>query len=753
MAEKKNNYKWTFQNVGGTTRVCIQSGEDIRHLGELDQKMWTVLSCPVEGLETDTASMRYADMDGDGKIHVNDVVKTSQWLCEVLRNPDDLLEAADSIKLTDINTDSEEGQKLHKSAQQILSNLGKEGDIISVADTSDSIAIFAKTRYNGDGIITPASADNDSQREAIEAAIKVTAGVKDRSGEDGVNSEQIEAFYTALAEHQAWLAAKPALPFGDDTDNALAAYNALDAKVRDYFLRNKLAAYSAESTAALDVQTASIEAISADNLTEKTDQIAAYPIARITGNAEIDLAAPVNPAWAAPFATLKAIAFPKAKTLSESDWTQLGAQFAEYTAWLAAKKGECVEALEAELVAKLAKENIKDELLAIVEKDKALEEEANAISTVDRLTHLRRDFFTLLKNFVTLQDFYSPDKDIKAVFQAGTLMIDQRACHLCLRVTDAGAHAAMAPASGMYLIYCDCRSKAKPGVMPIVAAMTVGETGDLMVGKHAIFYDRDGLDWDATITKIVENPISIRQAFWSPYRRMAKWVEDFINKRAAEKDNKVMGDATAKLATEPAPADPNAPKAAQPFDIAKFAGIFAAIGMALGMIGTALVSVAKGFVSLTWWQGILVVLGILLVISGPSMIMAWLKLRKRNIAPLLNANGWAVNASSIVNIPFGATLTEIAKYPIVKLKDPYAKKGLSGWQITLITLLIAALVCCGLWLADVFCNWGLHSPLCEPEPVEEALAENPDEALVEEPAAEAAKETIAEPAQEQTATE
>ena len=724
--------------------MCIQSGEDIRHLGELDQKMWTVLSCPVNGLEINTESLRYTDVDGDGKIHVNDVINTANWLTSVLRNPDDLLRGADSISLNAINPESEDGQKLLKSARQILTDLEKDGDVISVADTSDSLVIFAKTRYNGDGVITEASADTDAQRSAILAAIKVTGGTKDRSGADGVNSEQIEAFYTALADHEAWLAAKPKLPFGDDTDAALAAYNALDAKVRDFFLRNKLAAYSTESTAALDVQTASIEAISADNLTERLEQIAAYPIARVKGEAQLDLSASVNPAWAAPFATLRAIAFDKAKAITEKDWDELGAKFGEYTAWQAAKKGECVETLEAELLEQLAKENVKDELLAIVEKDKALEEEANAIGMVDRLTHLHRDFFALLKNFVTLQDFYSPDTDLKAIFQAGTLIIDQRACHLCMRVADAGAHAAMAPASGMYLIYCDCTSKAKPGVLPIVAAMTVGETGDLMVGKHAIFYDRDGLDWDATITKIVDNPISIRQAFWNPYRRMAKWVEDFINKRAAEKDSKVMDDATAKLSAEPAPADGAAPKAAQPFDIAKFAGIFAAIGMALGMIGTALVSVAKGFVSLTWWQGILVVLGILLLISGPSMIMAWLKLRKRNIAPLLNANGWAVNAASIVNIPFGATLTDTAKFPTLKLKDPYAKKGLAGWQKALITLAVLALLFCGLWLCNAFGRLGweaMRSPLVEPAPVEEVqpAEEDPvaDEVAAVEEAAEA----------------
>lgn len=751
--QAKNNYKWTFQNVGGATRVCIQSGEDIKHLRELDQKMWTVLSCPIKGLEIDEQSMKYIDVDDDGKIHVNDVINTAEWLTTVLRKADDLLKGEDTIMLDAINQDTEDGQKLYRSAKQILSNLGKEADSISVADTSDSIAIFASTRYNGDGVITEASADTEPQKAAILAAVKVTGGVKDRSGVDGVNQEQIEAFYAALADYEAWKAAKPELPYGDDTDAALAAYNALDAKVRDFFLRAKLAAFSTESTAALDVQTANIEAISAQNLTQKADEIAAYPLARVTGKAEIDLTAPVNPAWAAPFEQIKAIAIgAKKKTLAEDDWAAIGAKFADYTAWLAAKKGEAVEVLEAEQIAQLVKDNVKDELLAIVEKDKALEEEANAINMVDRLTHLNRDFFTVLKNFVTLQDFYSPDKNLKAIFQAGTLIIDQRACHLCLRVMDAGAHATMAPASGMYLIYCDCTTKTKPGVMNIVAAMTVGETGDLMIGKHAIFYDRDGLDWDATITKIIDNPISIRQAFWSPYRRMAKWVEDLINKRAAEKDSKVMDDATTKLSTEPAPADGAAPKAAQPFDIAKFAGIFAAIGMALGMIGTALVSVAKGFVSLTWWQGILVVLGILLLISGPSMIMAWLKLRKRNLAPVLNANGWAVNAASIVNIPFGATLTETAKFPTLKLKDPYAKRGLAGWQKALITIAVLGLLFCGLWLGNIFGRMGvqsLWSPLYEPAAVEEAA---PAEEAAEEPAETAEAEApaeAAEPAAEQ----
>jgi hypothetical protein len=388
-----------------------------------------------------------------------------------------------------------------------------------------------------------------------------------------------------------------------------------------------------------------------------------------------------------------------------------------------------VEPLGLELIQQLLQENQKEELLKIVEHDKALAEEANEIGSVDKLLHLYRDFFTLLKNFVTFQDFYSTDKNVKAIFQAGKLVIDQRACHLCIKVTDMAKQNTMAAASGMFLIFCDCVSKQKTEKLQIIAAMTQGDMGDLMVGKNAIFYDRNGLDWDAVVTKIIDNPISISQAFWSPYRRISTWVENLINKRAAEKDSKMMEEATTKLSATPdlKAADAASATPAPPFDIAKFAGIFAALGMALGMIGTALVSVAQGFASLSWWQGILVVVGIVLFISGPSMVMAWLKLRRRNIAPILNANGWAMNASSIVNITFGGTLTEMAHFPKVKMQDPFAKKKMATWKkwlIVLSVLIVLVGVATAIWFyldGKKECTLSAEKP-CLEQVVEEQIA-------------------------------
>ena len=712
ITNKERKYKWEFDNIGGASRVRISKGEDIRHLAELDPKMWTVLSCPVKGLEIDDKSLAYIDNDADGKIRVNDIIATAEWMTGALKNADLLLEGKDNIDIEQF-ADNESGRKLRDSAKQILGNLSKEGSVISLTDTSDSAAIFAQTRFNGDGVITEATAEDADDKAAIAAAVASFGGVADRSGVQGVNAEMIENFYKALADYVAWQESAVEAPFGDGTDAAIEAYNALDAKVKDFFMRSRLAAFSPDSRAALDVQTSRIEAISSENLTGKTDDIAANPIARVTGKAEIDLSEPVNPAWAAQFETVKALIKDK-KTLSEADWAEIGARFAAYTAWKGAKAGAEVEALGLDAVKDFIARNRKEALLSLVAQDSALAEEAANIDMVDKFLHIYRDFARLLRNFVTLNDFYAKDKVVAAIFQSGRLIIDQRECRFCMKVTDMAKHNASAATSGMFLIYCDCTTKTSAEKLNIVAAITVGGIGDLIVGKNAVYYDNAGTEWDAVITKVVDNPISVAQAFWSPYRRMAKAIENLISKNAADKDAKMMADANAKInaapATLPAAAPDGKPAAAPPFDIAKVAGIFAAVGVAVGMIGTALSGLLKGLFALKWWQLLIVFAGIMLLISGPAMVMAWLKLRRRNIAPLLNANGWAVNAASKISIPFGETLTDVAKFPKMKLKDPY-KKGMAGWKKLLISIVCLALVFAALWLFDLLAFINLPSPL------------------------------------------
>ena len=692
---KKNGYDWTFRSIGSSVRVDIRSGEDIRHLGELDRKLWTVLSCPVTGLEFDEKTLALMDGNGDGKLRVDEVIATAEWLCRVLRDPELLISGGDTLAFSDFNTDDEEGARLLASAKQILANLKLEKDSICTADTADNTKIFAETKFNGDGIITPASADDPALAQIVTTITETIGKATDRSGVDGVTAEHIEAFYTACADYAAWQAAatETVLPYGDDTAAALAAVEAVRDKVADYFLRCKLIAFDGNVSGAVDLSAERIAALPDGDLTRFNEEIAACPIARPHEEALLPVGKGINPAWQGAFDSLRTLVldkdFPKQESLSEAEWNGILAKFTPYSAWLAERKGEAVEALGLDRVRTILQEERKEALLALVEADKALEQEALSIEAVDKLLRLHRDFYCFLHNYVAFNDFYS--KEDKAIFQAGRLYIDQRSTDLCIRVDDMGAHAGMAGLSGMYILYCACTSKRLGRSMNIAAVITAGDVDELRVGRNAVFYDRQGVDWDAVVTRIVENPISVPQAFWAPYKKVGRWISDKINKRAAEKDEQSLSGLTTTADSATSTPGGTAATARSSFDIAKFAGIFAAIGMAIAYLIQGLSAIIKGAASLTIWKVLLIIACIMLVISLPSMFIAWRKLRKRDLGPLLNANGWAINAAAYVRSKFGKSLTSIARYPRASAVDPAARRRRRRcWFFFLLLVAIAA---------------------------------------------------------------
>ena len=350
--------------------------------------------------------------------------------------------------------------------------------------------------------------------------------------------------------------------------------------------------------------------------------------------------------------------------------------------------------MDAEALAKLVDSDTRIQLIDLVSKDEAAAVEAALIGDVERLVRYVRDLARLAHNFVAFTDFYTRRE--KASFQAGTLYLDGRSCDLCVKVLDPAKHAALAALSGVYLAYCECT---RPGEkMTIAAAFTAGDSDQLMPGRNGVFYDRQGRDWDATITKIIDHPISIRQAFWTPYKKVVKLVAEQAQKFAAAKAQaademavKAVVQTSDKVTTATSAPKPPPPA---PFDAAKFAGIFAAVGLAIGAIGTALVSVVTGFINLKLWQMPLAIAALMLLISGPAMAMAFFKLRNRNLGPILDANGWAVNTRARINIPFGTALTNIAKLPDGAeraLTDPYGEKA-TPWKTYIALAVLVALI-------------------------------------------------------------
>jgi hypothetical protein len=686
---------WKFFRTGGLDQVALETADDLLSLGELDQKLWVALSCPVKGLELDEQTLALIDSDKDGRIRVRELLEAIRWAAPRLKDPALLLSGRDALPLAAIDDTTAEGKTLLASARQILANLGKAGNApasdaaLTVADASDTAKIFAASAINGDGVIPPSASADPATQALIKDIIATIGAAKDRTGEEGVTAAQTEAFFKELAAYLGWVdqsATKDIAVLGDGTAPACAALKAVRAKVDDYFTRCRLAAFDARATAALNRSEAEYLAIAAKDLRLTADEIAAFPLARIEPNRPLPLLEGVNPAWAAALATLhqNAVAplLGAGKTaLTEADWQALQAKLAAYETWLGTKGGSAVEKLGIARAREILASPARAELEKLLARDKALEPEFKAIGDVARLARYVRDLRTLLHNFVNFADFYSPDR--YAVFQAGTLYLDSRSTELCVRVDGANPLAAMSKA---YIAYCACTRAGSPPIN-IAACFTQGDSDYLFVGRHGVFYDRQGRDWDAVITSIVDNPISIRQAFWSPYKKFVRMIEEQVAKRAAAAD----AEASSKLAGA-AEKTANVDKA-KPVEPPKKVdvGAVAAIGVAIAGAISAL-SLILGYVfGLKAWQYPLVLLGLMLVISGPAMVIAWLKLRQRTLGPILEGNGWAVNGRVKINIPFGSALTDVAKLPANarrSLVDPYEDKEAARQRRNAITLVV-----------------------------------------------------------------
>ena len=604
-----NTHKWRFRRAGGLDQVCLESGADIANLHTLDLKLWVALACPVKGLEFDERTLTLLDSDKDGRVRRAEILEASALLQTHLVSLDPVIRRVDGVKLADLRTDNAEGRAALASAKLILAKNGRpDADTVMFADVADPAKqLFEGTKLNGDGIITPESADEADLADILKDIVAVQGGVTDRNGKPGVDKDRIDAFFTDLAPFAAWAAKGDSSTLSTLGTDA-AAIKALRAGIDDRYAKGLVA---------------------------------------------------------------------------EAEWNATVVRITAHEAWVAAKPATKVAALGGSRARAIIAQNGEARVRALLAADLAKEAETKYIDIVEKLVRLQRDFKLLLENFVSFADFY--DGDGKTIFQPGRLFLDSRECLLCIRVEDAAKHAAMAGLAKCYLAYCDLsRKDAKDGPqkMQICAVFSQGDSDFLMVGRNGLFVDNAGRDWDAHITKIIENPISIREAFWAPYKKLIRLVEEQVAKRAAAADAEAntklqKGADTVANADKAAPAVAAAPKAEKKVDLGTIALISTTITGLVTIFGLILAQ----------WFGMgkympLGVLGLILAISGPSMLIAALKLRQRNLGPILDANGWAMNGRVLVNIPLGTSLTKIAALPAnretVLKSDRFAQKA-SKW--------------------------------------------------------------------------
>jgi hypothetical protein len=701
MPETTAPHRWQFHRVGGLDQVALETADDLRNLHRLDQKLWVALSCPVTGLELDQRTLELLDLDHDGRVRAPELLAALAFCEARLEDLGSLLAGEAALPLSAITARTPEGLALQAAARWVLASLGKPtATSLTPDDVKDLSHVFDEAVVDGDGVVPPEQAGDDAAtRQAIEDALRCVGPVTGRNGRPGLDRPRLAAFLAELAAFQTWQeegAASGALVFGDDTSAAWDAVDVVREKLDDYFARCRLAAMDPRGVSLLNRTEEEYRALAARPLGAGSTELAAFPVARAEAGRALPLGGGVNPAWVEPLRRLRdtavAAAFGGARaSLTEADWAELLVRLAPCQAWMARQPAGRVVLLGPARVRELLAGEAGAAIERLIAEDEELQAVTTAVADVARLVHCHRDLALLLRNFVNFADFYAPGR--AAIFQAGTLYLDGRSCDLCIRVADPAAHAPLAAGSQLFIAYCELH-RTGGQTMKVAACFTRGDSDFLAVGRHGIFYDRQGRDWDATVLRLVENPISLGQAFASPYKKFIRLVEQQVARFAAAKEKESDARLAATAAAVPVVGAP--PVAPVPVDVGRMVGIIAALGVGVGAVATMLGGFVAGFMGLQpWWAKLVAVGGVVGIISGSSMLIAWLKLRQRTLGPLLDATGWAINGRIRVNLPLGTALTDVARLPPGarrSLEDPFEDHGSRQRRRLLFLLLAAALL-------------------------------------------------------------
>ena len=319
-------------------------------------------------------------------------------------------------------------------------------------------------------------------------------------------------------------------------------------------------------------------------------------------------------------------------------WKKVKAAFAPYRAWVAAKP-----VMNAGKLGDLVDE--------------------------ERVLRYKLHLLEFLENFVSMRRLYAADES--ATFQMGTLRIDGKEMSLCFHVASEAAHSALSGKSNCCVLYLKLTRPSEKAERSVCAVVTAGAVAQLYVGRNGVFFDRDGKDWDAVVTKVVENQVSLAEAFWAPWRKLGEGVASTVKKFLGDKQ------AAAQKNVEAGTQNAQAGGAAM-------ASSVAAIGIGVGMMGTAVAAIAAAVKGMGALQIALSIVAIVLVVSLPSVILTWFKLRQRDLGAILNAGGWAINRPMRFSMKRARAFTKCAGNPLI-------------CRVICTVVILAALAAGGIW--------------------------------------------------------
>ncbi|MFP4380619.1 MAG: hypothetical protein ACLFUS_08975 [Candidatus Sumerlaeia bacterium] len=687
-----------FRNYGGHYQLRIEKPEDLQQVAALDEGLWAATSGPANGLQCDPVFLKYMDNDSNGRIRVDEVKTAVDWLLRMMKGYAGIGENRDVLRVEDIDESHAEGQKLRSTVAFILGNLAVEKqDTISLAQVRDSRSILDSSCCNGDGIIPPEAADDPALADFIRLIMDHIGSESDAGGKKGITSGHLQQFLDQARGYLGWIEEGQLLPderhsdimpWGHSTEEAWSAIAPIKDKMEQYFALCRLMRLDARTQDKAGLRAVNFEDLDFSDTAAMQDSMAKAPLAQPSAEGVLDLEARLNPYWEKALKEFREKVLThfqpnEPDRISEASWSKIRDDFAGYEKWLQRKPDTSLASLGTDQLKKLLSSGYADGIQKLVQDDLAVADEIKQIQNVEKLILYQRWMMDFANSFINLSHLFDPEHN--ALFEKGELIIDGRKITFAVQVDDLAKHKNQAKDCFMHVLYIEVTGRRSPPEKFIVALpVTSGESVGLYVEKRGVFIDTTGKIWDARIVDIIQNPVSLAEAFKAPFQRIGRYFMEQFEKFSKAQQAKMESAVTA----------PQSSTATRDLLLAGSVGLAA--------LGSSLAFITKTVATVEIREVLMVLLGIAVLVFVPIILVAWLRLRKRDMTMLLESSGWAINLRLRISPRLGRLFTRDAELPknahkenrdlVVLLSKKWAPRRIKWLRVLLFSFIGVALI-------------------------------------------------------------
>lgn len=634
-----------FTRYGKSLQLNIDTAADLPEVLSLDEALWAATAAPTSSFECDVAFLRYIDAKGVGRVRVAEVKTAVQWLLDHIE-PSEISAGNTTLNFEALLADGEDAVAIRTVTGKLQRRFNT--DSVSLNQVQQVLAEAQEKGPKTAGAVEPGDliSQQDSNDDGLQLVdlvndILLATDARDEAPVTAVTQADVEQFFIQAAQVQKWRESGESIirPLGDNSAAAVSLYNNLKPKIDEYF---QLCAATA-----LDPTLTERWQLPAPGSAEFNQRLTAAPLARPAPSAALPLMSAVNPIYVEKleqFAdkALKPL-FGDLEQLTPAVWKDLEKRLASYREWYTRRPAVGAQKIPVERLKQWLGDNSYRAALEkkLTESRKALVEIGN-LEAAEKLLLFQSQLLQFVNSFTSFPDLYSPDS--RALFEMGTLIMDGRRFTLAVRLTDRARHVKFSADSNMFVLYVEVTTDNEKPIYELAVPVTSGTRGNLQVGKRGIFHDRRGSEFHARVVQMVEKPISLREAVSAPFKALGAAVTGKIEGLADHAKDKLLKTGTS--AVDEVTSAPGAEPAsvAAPQQQASSSGFLAGGGIAVAALASSAAFITKTLANLSILKVLTGVLTAGALVVVPVALLAWVRLRRRDISSILEGSGWAINA-------------------------------------------------------------------------------------------------------------